>query len=263
MKVATWNVNSVRARLERLLAFLERHQPDVVALQETKVVDPDFPEEALKDAGYLSLAVGQKTYNGVALLSKRPLERPLRALGDGGDDSQARLVAATIDGIRFVCVYVPNGKAVGSDAYQFKLDWLGRLRGLLKRDADPEQPLVLLGDFNVAPDDLDVHDPEAWRDGLLCSGPERAALAELVSWGLADAFRQHFPDRSAFTWWDYRRLGFPKNRGLRIDHLLLTRPLLARLEDVQIDRNERKGKGASDHAPVLAVFSQGPSAGGN
>ena len=254
VKLVTWNVNSIRQRLERLLALLQRHAPDVVCLQETKVVDADFPEAALRGAGYASVFAGQKAYNGVAILAKAEPTEVRTGFRDGGDEEQMRLLAATISDVRVVCAYTPNGQSVGSEKYAYKLEWLGRLRKLLEREADPSLPLALVGDFNVAPTDADVHDPEAWRGQVLCSEPERAALRHLVDWGLVDAFRARYPERVAFTWWDYRELGFPKNRGLRIDHVLLTRPLMAKLEDVVIDREERKGKGASDHAPVLAVL---------
>jgi exodeoxyribonuclease-3 len=173
---------------------------------------------------------------------------------DGGNDEQARLLSATVDGVRVICAYVPNGQAVGTDKYAFKLEWYERLRKLLERESDPARPLALVGDFNVAPADLDVHDPEAWRGQVLVSEPERAALAHVLDWGLVDGFRARYPERVAYTWWDYRELGFPLNKGLRIDHVLLTQPLVAKLEDVVIDRDERKGKGASDHAPVLALL---------
>ncbi len=254
MKFATWNVNSVRARHDRLLAFLERHQPDVVCLQETKVVDDVFPADAFREAGYRVTVVGQKTYNGVAMLSRQAVDQVLRGFGDGGDDSEARLLAATVGDIRFVCVYVPNGRAVGSESYAYKLDWMARLRRFLAVDSSPDRPLALLGDFNVAPADIDVHDPDAWRGEILCSDEERQAFADLASWGLTDSFRALYPDEQTFTWWDYRQLGFPKNRGLRIDHILLTQPLMGRLVDVVVDRDERKGKGPSDHAPVLALI---------
>ncbi len=254
MKFATWNVNSVRARHDRLLAFLERHQPDVVCLQETKVVDDVFPADAFREAGYRLTVVGQKTYNGVAMLSRQAVDQVLRGFGDGGDDSEARLLAATVGDIRFVCVYVPNGRAVGSESYAYKLDWMARLRRFLAVDSSPDRPLALLGDFNVAPADIDVHDPDAWRGEILCSDEERQAFADLASWGLTDSFRALYPDEQTFTWWDYRQLGFPKNRGLRIDHILLTQPLMERLVDVVVDRDERKGKGPSDHAPVLALI---------
>ena len=254
VKLVTWNVNSIRQRLERLLALLERHAPDVVCLQETKVVDADFPAQALRAAGYASVFAGQKSYNGVAILARTEPGEVRCGFRDGGADEQARLLGATISDVRVICAYVPNGQAVGSEKYAYKLEWFERLHGLLEREAEPLLPLALVGDFNVAPTDADVHDPEAWRGQVLCSEPERAALQRLLDWGLADAFRARYPERVAFTWWDYRELGFPKNRGLRIDHVLLTQPLVAKLEDVVIDREERKGKGASDHAPVLAVL---------
>jgi len=254
VKLVTWNVNSIRQRLERLLALLERHAPDLVCLQETKVVDADFPADALRAAGYASAFAGQKSYNGVAILAKSEPAEVARGFRDGGDDEQARLLSATIEGVRVICAYVPNGQAVGSDKYAYKIEWFERLRKLLEREADASLPLALVGDFNVAPADIDVHDPEAWRGQVLCSEPERAALQRVLDWGLVDGFRARYPERVAYTWWDYRELGFPKNRGLRIDHVLLTQPLVTRLEDVVIDREERKGKGASDHAPVLALL---------
>jgi exodeoxyribonuclease-3 len=254
VKLVTWNVNSIRQRLERLLALLARHAPDVVCLQETKTTDADFPAEALREAGYASVFSGQKSYNGVAILARGELADVTRGFRDGGDDEQARLIAATIDGVRVISAYVPNGQSVGSEKYAYKLEWLERLRKLLDREGDAAQPLALVGDFNVAPADADVHDPAAWRGQVLVSEPEREALRHVLDYGLVDAFRDRHPDKVAFTWWDYRMLGFPKNHGLRIDHMLMTRPLAARLEDVVIDRDERKGKSPSDHAPVLAVL---------
>jgi exodeoxyribonuclease-3 len=254
VKIVTWNVNSVRARHDRLLAFLERHDPDVVCLQETKVVDKDFPRDALREAGYHSAVWGQKTYNGVAILAKQEPLDVVVGFGDGGDDSEARALAATVDGVRVQSVYVPNGRSVGHEKYHFKLEWMARLRSSLEKHSDPAAAVVVAGDFNVAPGDLDVHDPESWKDSVLCSDPERAALRDLQSWGLVDSFRELYPDKVAYSWWDYRMLGFPKNRGLRIDHLLMTRSLFERCSDVAVDREERKGKSPSDHAPVIATL---------
>lgn len=254
MKLVTWNVNSIRQRLERLLALLDRHAPDVVCLQETKVLDPDFPTEALRAKGWYAATLGQRGYNGVAILARTPLESVRAGFVDGGDDVQARFLAATLAGVRVMSAYVPNGQSVGSEKFAFKLEWYERLRKYLEREADPARELALVGDFNCAPADLDVHDPLAWKGQVLCSEPERAALARVLDWGLVDSFRAKYPEKQAFTWWDYRMLGFQKGRGLRIDHVLVTRPLYARLVDVAIDREERKGKGPSDHAPVIAEF---------
>jgi exodeoxyribonuclease-3 len=254
MRLVTWNVNSIRQRHDRLLALLTRHSPDVVCLQETKVVDADFPAAELRAAGYESATAGQKGYNGVAILARTPLSDVRAGLRDDGDDSQARLLAATVEGVRVITAYVPNGQKVGSEKYAFKLEWYERLRKYLERECQADGPLALAGDFNVAPADLDVHDPPLWVGQVMCSDHERAALARLCEWGLIDSFRAKHPEEKAFTWWDYRLLGFPKNRGLRIDHLLVTKPLYARLAAVVIDREERKGKGASDHAPLLATF---------
>jgi exodeoxyribonuclease III len=254
MRLVTWNVNSIRQRRERLLALLARHSPDVVCLQETKVLDADFPAEELRSAGYEAVTLGQKGYNGVAILSKTPLAQVSASFRDGGDDAQSRLLAATVDGVRVITAYAPNGQSVGSEKYFFKLEWYERLRKYLERAADPGRPLVLAGDFNVAPADIDVHEPLAWVGQIMCSDLERASLVRVLEWGLVDSFRRKYPEQKAFTWWDYRMLGFQKNRGLRIDHLLVTPALYERLERVVVDREERKGKGASDHAPVVATF---------
>lgn len=254
MKIVTWNVNSVRARLERLEAWLASRAPDVVCLQETKVIDADFPREAIEAQGYHAAIYGQKTYNGVAILSRTPATDVLVGFADGEPEDDARVIAATVEGIRVIGVYVPNGKEVGTDKYAYKLAWFARLRAYLERHCDPTVPTLLCGDFNVAPDDRDVWDPDGWRDQILCSTPERESLARVVEWGLTDTFRHLNDEGGIFTWWDYRQLGFPKNRGLRIDHIYVTPPLLARLEDCKVDREERKGKQPSDHAPLCATF---------
>ncbi len=251
MKLATWNVNSVRAREERLLRWLGSAQPDVVCLQELKVVERDFPEERLREAGYTSVVHGQKTYNGVAILSRlEPCDVAL-GFGDGGDEAAARLVAARVGPLRVASVYVPNGAEVGSDKWRYKLDWLKRLRAWLERCCRPDELLAVCGDFNVAPEPRDVHDPAAWEASVLCHPEARAAFAEVCAWGLVDGFRIHHQEPGLYSWWDYRMLAFPKNRGLRIDHLLLSRSLAERCRAASIDRNERKGKQPSDHAPVV------------
>lgn len=252
MKIATWNVNSVRARFERLMAFLAREQPDVLCLQELKVTDTDFPRLELEAAGWRAAVHGQKTYNGVAILARSEPEDVRIGLGDDGDDPEARLIAATVRGVRVISAYVPNGRVVGSDKWAYKLGWLQRLGGHLRRHYTLEQPLALCGDFNVAPGDEDVAFVEKWRDSVLCHEEARARLREIVAWGLHDAIRMHHTGVGPFTWWDYRMLGFPKGNGLRIDHVLMTPPLAARCTGATVDRDERKGKLPSDHAPVLA-----------
>lgn len=252
LKIATWNVNSIRARKERALAWLRACEPDIVCLQETKVTDDAFPAEACRELGYESVHHGQGGYNGVAILSRVPLREPSTGFDDGEEDEQARLVAATAGETRVISAYVPNGKEVGSEKYEYKLAWLSRLRRYLEARFSPTDRLVLAGDFNVAPDDRDVYDPVKWEGKLLCSEPERRVLADLVGWGLSDTFRLHEEGGGHFSWWDYRMLAFPKNRGLRIDHIYVTSPLAAACSASSIDREARKGKGPSDHAPVLA-----------
>jgi len=250
MKIATWNVNSIRARKDRLLAWLDKHEPDALCLQETKVVDDDFPLEEIEGAGYQAAFYGQKSYNGVAILARHGIDDVVRGFADGEPEDDARIIAGTVAGIRVVSVYVPNGKDVGTDAYQYKLEWLERLRRYFDASFDPKTKVVLCGDFNVAPEDRDVYDPERLQGTILCSEPERIQLREVVAWGFSDAFRQHHAEGDLFSWWDYRRLGFPKNRGLRIDHVYLSAPLAKVCTAAVIDRDERKGKQPSDHAPV-------------
>ncbi len=259
MKVVTWNVNSIRTRLERAEAWLRAHEPDVLCLQEIKVVDEDFPRGVFEDLGYHVETWGQKTYNGVAILSRSPIEDVHRGLPHDGDDAQARLIAGTVDGVRIICVYVPNGKNVTSWHFAYKLDWLARLEELLTTACDKDQPLILLGDFNIAPDDRDVYDPDAWAGRVHFHPVEHAALARLTGWGLHDVFRKHHEQAGAYSWWDYRGGAFPRDRGLRIDLVLATRAMLERSKGCEIDREERKeAKGQSkpsDHAPVVATFS--------
>ena len=254
MKVATWNVNSIRARLERLVAWLDLQQPDVVCLQETKVEDAGFPSDTLAAHGYQSVAVGQRTYNGVAILSRTPLTDIERVLPGGDDDPQARFVAATTAGLRIVSVYVPNGEAVDSPKFAYKLSWLDRLHAYAAT-LSPTVPTVIGGDYNIAPAAIDCHDPVAWAGGLLCSDAERTAFMRLLDAGMVDLVRTLNPTTPCFSWWDYRMLGFPKNKGLRIDHLLVTPVLLARATAAGVDREARKGKQPSDHAPVWGELS--------
>jgi exodeoxyribonuclease III len=255
--VATWNVNSVRSRLPRLLPWLERRRPDVVCLQETKVVDEDFPRAEIEAAGYRCLVNGQKTYNGVAILSRDDAREVARALPGDSPDSDRRVLAASLAGIDVACLYCPNGGELGSDKYAYKLDWYRRLRALLESTWTPDRPLVVCGDFNIAPEDRDVWDPELWRGQTLFSEPEKQALRELMAWGLEDTLRRLHPEGGLYTWWDFRQGAFHRGWGLRIDHVLATPPLAARCLAVDIDRDERKGEKPSDHAPVIATFEGG------
>jgi exodeoxyribonuclease-3 len=254
VKLATWNINSIRAREERLLTWLGQEKPDVLCLQETKVEDAGFPVAALTKAGYQVATFGQRSYNGVAIASTQPLAEVTRGFGDDVPDDEARVIAATTHGMRVVCVYVPNGQDLASDRYPYKLAWFRRLRAYLDRTAAPDQPLALCGDMNVAPDDRDVWSPEKWQGSIHCSPPERAALAEVAAFGLTDVFRDKNGDDKRYSWWDYRGISFFKDQGLRIDLIFLTQPLAARCTACTIDRNARKGQDASDHAPVVAVI---------
>jgi exodeoxyribonuclease-3 len=254
VKIATWNVNSIKIRLDRVLRWIETHAPDVLCLQEIKVSDEAFPGEAFRQAGYYSLVLGQKTYNGVAIVGREEPEDPRRGLADDAFDAQARLVSAKFGGVRILSAYVPNGATVGSESWTYKLDWMERLRRYLETSFRPSEPLVLCGDLNVAPDDLDVASPEIWADTVLCHEDARACFFRWTEWGLIDAFRSKHPEGGIFSWWDYRQLAFPRNQGLRIDHMLVTEPLFKRCLSVEIDRQARKGKLPSDHAPVVGVF---------
>jgi exodeoxyribonuclease-3 len=255
VQIATWNVNSIRARQKRVLAWLAVYRPTVLCLQETKVPDAAFPYAAFEAAGYHVTACGQRSYNGVALLSLSPPVDVIRQFGDGEEESAARFLSASIKGVRVVCVYVPNGRVVGSDQFVYKLVWLSRLRRYLDRHCDPAKPLAVCGDLNVAPEPLDVHDPAAWQQTVLFHPRARAALRELFAWGLVDAVRLHHSEGGLFSWWDYRQLSFPRNHGLRIDHILVTSSLAARCSNAWIDREMRKGSGVSDHVPVSASFT--------
>jgi exodeoxyribonuclease-3 len=255
MRVATWNVNSVRARQERLLAWLARRQPDVVCLQELKVQDTQFPFDAVRAAGYHAAVHGQRTYNGVAILAREEPRDVVRGFGDDADDFQARFIAATIRDVRVMSAYVPNGGEVGTEKWAYKLAWLRRIEAYLSAHQHPSNPALLCGDLNVAPEARDVHAPDLWEGTVLCHPDARAAFERLRAWGLVDAFRLHHPEGGLYSWWDYRMLAFPRNNGLRIDHVLVTQPLTTRCTGCLIDRDERKGAQPSDHAPVVAEFA--------
>ncbi|CAG4885038.1 Exodeoxyribonuclease III [Georgfuchsia toluolica] len=254
MKLATWNVNSLKVRLPHVLDWLAAEQPDVLCLQETKQEDKAFPYAELEAAGYSAIHNGQKTYNGVGLLSKRMATDVQRDI-PGFDDPQKRIIAATCDGVRVVCAYIPNGSEVGAEKYAYKLRWLQALHDWLGEELRRHPQLALLGDYNIAPDDRDVHDPVVWRDKILCSEPEREAFRKLVSLGLSDAFRLFDQPERSFSWWDYRMLGFRRNQGLRIDHILLSKPLAGQCTACRIDKAPRKLERPSDHAPVVAELT--------
>jgi exodeoxyribonuclease-3 len=270
MRIATWNVNSLKARQEKVIWWLERARPDVLLMQETKLADAGAPVGLFRNAGYALAHHGEGQWNGVAIASRGEIEdvvtnfgeplRPARTPGVGDDEplAEARMIAATCSGVTVVCLYAPNGRAVGSPFYHAKLAWYGRLARWLERAADPAEPLVLGGDFNLAPEDRDVWDPEYCHGGTHVSPPERDAFFRLCEWGLIDAYRLHHTETGRYTWWDYRAGAFHKNFGMRIDHLLVTRPLAERLVWAEIDREARKGKPIpSDHAP-LVIDIDGP-----
>lgn len=257
MKIVSWNINSIRARQDRLLTLLETRQPDVLCLQELKCQDEQFPAEEVSRAGYHFCCHGQKTYNGVAILARDEIHDVQRGLQDAVEDPQSRVIAATVRGVRIVCVYAPNGQAVGSEAFQYKLEWFRRLRRYLDQRHAPEERLLLCGDLNIAPEPRDVHDPALWEGRTMFTLAEREAFGQLCGFGLVDAFRRLRAEEGLFSWWDYRMLAFPKNWGLRIDHLLATSPLASLCREAGIDRDLRKGSKPSDHAPVWADFELG------
>lgn len=253
MKVATWNVNSMNVRLPHVLEWLQNHDPDVLVLQEIKQLTENFPTDALAELGYHSLANGQKTYNGVAVVSKSPPTDPVTDL-PGFEDAQRRVLAVTIDGLRVVDLYVPNGSEVGSEKYRYKLEWLTSLREYLDEELREHENLVVLGDFNIAPADEDVYDPEKWGDAILCSPLEREALGKLLDLGLSDVFRKFEQPEGTFSWWDYRAAGFRRNAGLRIDLILTNPSMTSRCTASYVDKEPRAWERPSDHAPVIAEF---------
>jgi exodeoxyribonuclease III len=262
MRLATWNVNSLGVRLPQLLAWLAEHQPEVVALQETKLVDDKFPHAELLAAGYDSVAFGQKTYNGVALVTRGvQVNDVVRNIPGLGDD-QARVIAATVtapgaDPQRVIGAYFPNGQAPDSDKFAYKMRWLEALRDWVRAELAAHPRLVLMGDFNVAPDDRDVHDPVAWAGQIHCTPQEREHFAGLIGLGLVDAFRLFEQPPRSWSWWDYRNLAFRKNQGLRIDHVLVSEALRAAVEACTIDKAPRRNERPSDHAPVVLTLRNG------
>lgn len=253
MKLATWNVNSLKVRLPQVLQWLAENPVDVLCLQETKTIDEKFPVAEIEAAGYQVAFTGQKTYNGVAILSRHPLTEVVKNIPEF-EDEQQRVIAATIDGVRVVCAYIPNGQAVDSDKYQYKLRWLDGLHDWLARECNAHPNLALLGDYNIAPDDRDVHDPVLWQGQVLVSEPERAAFRRLLDLKLQDAFRLFEQPDKLFSWWDYRQMAFRRNMGMRIDHILLSAPLAARCSACLIDKAPRKWEQPSDHTPVVATI---------
>jgi exodeoxyribonuclease-3 len=254
VKIASWNVNSLKVRLPHLLDWLGEAKPDVVCLQELKLEDHNFPRAEIEAAGYQVAFSGQKTYNGVALLAREPIGDVLYGNPRFADE-QKRLISGTVGDIRVICAYMPNGQAVGSDKYDYKLRWLDALATWLDGEIVAHPKLALCGDYNIAPDDRDVHDPQAWAGQILCSEAERSAFQRLLGLGLEDSFRLFDQPEKTFSWWDYRMLGFPKNLGLRIDHVLLSAPLARRCIAAGVDRAPRKRERPSDHAPVWAELA--------
>lgn len=250
MKLATWNVNSLNVRLPHVLDWLAANQPDVLCLQETKQEDSKFPYQALQEAGYNAVHHGQKTYNGVAIISPHPLDDVQYGMPNYTDD-QKRIIAANVNQLRVICAYIPNGQSIDSDKYHYKLDWLSALQRWLGTELNTYPQLALLGDYNIAPEDRDCHDPAAWLGQVLVSPPEREAFERLTQLGLYDSFRLFEPAAGHYTWWDYRMAGFRRNLGMRIDHILVSAPLKAYCQRCSIDKSPRKLERPSDHTPVM------------
>ncbi len=254
MKLATWNVNSLKVRLPQVLAWLATHAPDVLCLQETKTEDAKFPLAEIEAAGYHASFSGQKTYNGVAILTRQPVTAATHDI-PGFNDPQKRVTTATVNGVRVVCAYIPNGESVESDKYRYKLEWLAALTSWLGKEMAQHPSLALLGDFNIAPEDRDVHDPQAWAGKVLCSDAERAAFGRLTALGLQDTFRLFDQPEKSFTWWDYRMQAFRRKMGLRIDHILASGTLAGSCKSCTVDIEPRRHERPSDHAPVIAEFA--------
>ncbi|MFM7227469.1 MAG: exodeoxyribonuclease III [Betaproteobacteria bacterium] len=254
MKLATWNVNSLKVRLPQVMQWLSTSPVDVLCLQETKLTDDKFPITEIEAAGYQVAFTGQKTYNGVAILSRFPMQEVVKN-NPRFEDEQQRILSATIEVMRVVCAYIPNGQAVGTDKYDYKLRWLDALTLWLADEIQSHPALALLGDYNIAPADADVHDPAEWAGQVLCSDAERAAFEGLIALGLKDAFRLFAQPEKIYSWWDYRQMAFRRNRGLRIDHILLSAPLAERCTACDIDKAPRKWEQPSDHTPVIATLT--------
>lgn len=253
MKIASWNVNSLRVRLPQVLDWLDAHSPDILALQETKLLDENFPLEEINAAGYQVAFSGQKTYNGVAILSRLPAENIITDV-PGLDDPQRRILGATVGDVRVLDLYVVNGQEIGSGKYDYKLEWLKKVTEYIRQDLSENKNYIVLGDFNIVPADADVYDPEAWRNRIFCSGPEREALQNIIKLGFKDSFRLFEQEENTFSWWDYRQVAFRRNRGLRIDLILASDALAAKCESSIVDKEPRKLERPSDHAPVVAEF---------
>ncbi len=253
MKIASWNVNSLRVRLPQVLEWLQYNPVDALALQETKLVDDDFPINEFKQAGYCAEFSGQKTYNGVAIITKHVGSNVVKDI-HGLDDPQRRILAITINDIRILNLYVVNGKEVGSDKFAYKLEWLRKVTEFIRKDLKKFSMYVIVGDFNIAPEDRDVHDPESWKDKILCSDKEREALQKMFDLGFTDTFRLFEQEENSFSWWDYRAAAFRRNLGLRIDLILASHELEANCSFSTIDKEPRRNERPSDHAPVLVEF---------
>lgn len=253
LKVASWNVNSLNVRLPHVLAWCDGAQPDILALQETKLTDDRFPVDELMEAGYHSVYSGQKTYNGVCILSREPAVDIVTDI-DGLDDPQRRILAATIGDVRIINLYVVNGSEVGSEKYAYKLHWLEQVNRWVADEMQKSDKVIVLGDFNIAPQDRDVHDPEAWQDKILCSKLEREALQTMLDFGLSDTFRLFEQEEKIWSWWDYRMAAFRRNMGLRIDLVLASKLLAENCSAAYIDKEPRRQERPSDHAPAVAEF---------
>ncbi|HZI61166.1 MAG TPA: exodeoxyribonuclease III [Pyrinomonadaceae bacterium] len=255
MLIATWNVNSILARMPLVLRWLDDVKPDVVCMQETKCTDDKFPTLVFQERGYQCQLFGQQSYNGVAILSRCECQTTHRGYPGDDETAQSRLITSTVNDIQIVNVYIPNGQAVGSEKYEMKLGWMRRLRAFFDQNYDPTRPVLLCGDFNVAPEERDVHDVRLWQGRIMFSEQERATLQQIKDWGFTDAFRLHNEEGGKFTWWDYRAGAFRRNLGLRIDHVWVTEPLVSRSVRTWIDLDPRTWEKPSDHAPMIAEIN--------